>query len=121
MANAVLTMFQDKAQNVEERARELNDRQFVVDEARIAWNAIKSLEENEGWQELVKLTQAMIETQRARIVDGNIEDQQFARGELKALQWFVQSPSIAEAHLIAVKQAQEALADEQQHFVAEGE
>ncbi len=121
MANAVLTMFQDHREKVEERARELNDRQHAVDEARIAWNAIKSLEDSEGWLELVKLTQAMIEVQRARIVDGNVEDGQFARGELKALQWFVQSPSIAEAHLVAVTQAQEALSDEVQHFVAEGD
>ena len=118
MGNAVLTMFNDHRKSVEERARDLNDRQQAVDEARIAWNAIKSLKQNEGWQELETLATKMVEHLRAQLVEGTAEDD--VRGQLKAFQWFLQSPSLAEAHLIAIEQAQAALNDDKQVFVAEG-
>ena len=117
MPNSVLTMFHDHKMSVEDRANDLNERQVAIQEVTAAWNAIRSLEGVEGWKELARLAKALIETQRAKIVDGAVENADFARGELKALQWFLQAPSLAEAHLIAAQKAQEALDVDKDNFV----
>ncbi|RLB39340.1 MAG: hypothetical protein DRH30_10090 [Deltaproteobacteria bacterium] len=110
-------MYQDRQKTLEEHAGDLNMRQQRIEEVSIAWNSIKSLEESEGWKELVALIKTRIESLRAQIIGGTVEDTGFARGELKALEWLAQSPQTADVFLVGVKQAQEALDADKEDFI----
>jgi hypothetical protein len=119
--NAVLEMFQYEQERLRDTAQDINDRQVALDESRIAHNSISEMAHTDGWKALTERVDEEI-THLKTCFEKPMEAIELAhvQGQIAALRWFSLIPSLSEAMLIAMAQAQKALNAEKDDFIQIG-